>query len=82
MRRLGDLGEGRQRPFEIVGGGKKRLRFVRSFARNKTDAAALRTPIEQKHAARGRLAHDFKPRDLVAEVERKVERERPRRIRR
>ncbi len=75
-----DLGEGRQRALKVIGGRKQRLRLVRAFARDKADAAALRAPVEEKDAARRRLAHDFEPGDLIAQVERQVERRRSRSI--
>ena len=67
------LGEGCESPFEIIGGGKQRLRLLAALACDKAHAPALRLAIEKIYGTRRVLARNFQPRDLIAKIERKIE---------
>ncbi len=71
---LRDLCKRRQRPLEIVGWREKRLSLVRALACDEPDAPPLRPPIEEIHAGRRGLAHNFKPRHLVSKLKGEIQR--------
>ncbi len=69
-----NVGERRQRALQIEGGGEQRLGGVGGGAGDHADAAAAPALVEQLHRARRAFAGDFKPRNVVAEFDREIER--------
>ena len=69
-RTLGDLGIGRQRPFQIIDIRQQRLALAGGAFRHDAGAALGRTFIQQLHRARAVLAHDAQPRRGVAHFHR------------
>ena len=68
------VGEGAERARQIEGGGEQRLRRVGGGAGDDADRAAAPALVEQLHRAGRALAGDFQPRDVVAQLDRQVER--------
>ena len=68
-----DLGEGGERPFEVIGGGQQRLRLLAALARDEANAPPLRCAVEEIDRASRILARNFEAGDLIAKVEREIE---------
>ena len=68
------VGERIERARQIIGRGEQRLRGVGGRAGDHADGAAAPALVEQLHHAGGALAADFEPRDVVADLDRQVER--------
>ncbi len=69
-----DVGERRQRAGEIEGRRQQRLRGLAGRARDDADRAAAPALVEQLHRAGRALAGYFEPGDVVAQLDRQVER--------
>ena len=72
---LGDphVGERPERARQIIGRRQQRLRRIGGGARDHADRPAPPALVEQLHGARGALAQDFEPRDIVADLDRQIE---------
>ena len=68
------VGERRQRAGQIERRGQQRLRGIVGRSRDDADGAAAPALVEQLHRAGGSLAGYFKPGDVVAQLDRKIER--------
>ncbi|MGY4335499.1 hypothetical protein ACVWW3_000405 [Bradyrhizobium sp. LM2.9] len=66
--------ERRQRAGEIEGRRQQRLRCLAARARDDADGAAAPALVEQLDRAGGALTGNFKPRDVVAQLDRQIER--------
>ena len=68
------VGERRQRAGQIEGRGEQGLRGIAGRARDDADGAAAPALVEQLHCAGGALAGNLQPRDVVAQLDRQIER--------
>ena len=68
------VGERRQRAGEIEGRCQQRLRGVAGRAGDDADGAPPPSLVEQLHRAGGSFARYFQPRDVVAQLDRQIER--------
>ena len=68
------VGERRQRPGEIERRCQQRLRGIVGRSADDADRAPPPPLVEQLHRAGGSFAGDFKPRDVIAQLDRKIER--------
>ncbi len=68
------IGERRQRAGEVEGWRQQRLRGLAACARDDADGAATPALVEQLHRAGRTLAGDLEPADVVAQLDRQIER--------
>ncbi len=75
---LQHVGEGGERPREVIGRREERLGLVAGPAEDEADPAAASALVGQHHGAGRVLAGDLEPRDGVAQLHRQVEADRRR----
>ena len=68
------VGERRQRAGQIEGRGQQRLRGIGGRSADDADRAPPPSLVKQLHRAGGAFAGYFQPRDVVAQLDRQIER--------